>query len=149
MKQDDNAKWKPRKLCLLCSYSQSDKHVSRRAASAINNDRRCWSRKYRRWFGRTASPASKAFSESRLRRPRHLMYLVLPTAEKLMSKNRGVRWTIAIASCHCSSIAGSRVTQAASPHTHLAVPTSSDVRQVSCIFGYLHICIFSFKQETL
>ena len=37
--------------------------------------------RYRRWFGRTTSPASKAFNESRARRlrcPRHLMCLVLP-----------------------------------------------------------------------
>jgi len=32
---------------------------------------------------------------------------------------------IAITSCHCSSTAGSRLTQEASPHTHLALPTSS------------------------
>jgi len=42
-------------------YSQLDKHVSGLAASAINDDRRCRSRRYRRWFGRTSSPASKAF----------------------------------------------------------------------------------------
>jgi len=75
--------WKPQKLCLLCSYSQSnlDIHVSRLAASLINDDRRCRSGRDRRWFGRTTLPACKAFNESRprrLRRPRHLMSLVLP-----------------------------------------------------------------------
>jgi len=46
-------------------YSQSDKHVSRIAASAINNDRRSRSGRDRRWFGRLqsikrVSPASPA-----------------------------------------------------------------------------------------
>jgi len=50
--------WKPQKLCLLCSYSQLDKHVSQLATSAINDDRHCWSGRDRRWFGRIASPAS-------------------------------------------------------------------------------------------
>jgi len=42
-----------------------------------NKKRRCGSGKDRRWFGRTASPASKTFNKSRLSRPRHLMSLVL------------------------------------------------------------------------
>jgi len=72
---------KPQKSCLLSSYSQLDKDVSRLAALVINDDRRCRSGRYRRWFGRTASPASKAFNKfrlRRLRRPRRLMCLVLP-----------------------------------------------------------------------
>ena len=72
---------KPWKSCLLSSYSQLDKDVSWLAASLINDDRRCRSRRYRRWFGRTALPASKAFNKFRPRRlhgPRHLMCLVLP-----------------------------------------------------------------------
>ena len=44
--------------------SQLDKHVSRLAASAINDDRHCRSGRDRRWFGRTASPATKALNES-------------------------------------------------------------------------------------
>ena len=75
MKQVNNALWKTRKLCLLCSYSQLDKHVSRLAVSAINDDRRCWSGRDRRCFGRTESPASKLLGKSR---PRHTMSLVLP-----------------------------------------------------------------------
>jgi len=38
---------KPRKSCLLSSYSQLDKDVSRLAASVINDDRRCRSGGYR------------------------------------------------------------------------------------------------------
>jgi len=34
--------------CLLCSYSQLHKHVSRLAASAINDDRHCQSRRDQR-----------------------------------------------------------------------------------------------------
>jgi len=75
MKQVDNAK------CLICSYSQLAKHVSWLAVSAINDDRRCRSGRDRRWFGRTASPASKAFNKSRPRRLRHLMSLVLPPTD--------------------------------------------------------------------
>jgi len=44
------------------------KYVSGLAASAINDDRRCRSGRDRRWFGRTASPTSKAFNESHPRR---------------------------------------------------------------------------------
>ena len=73
------AKWKPRKSCLLCSYIHLDKHVSRLAASAINDDRHCQNRTDRRWFGHMASPTFKAFTESCLRRLRHLIALVLPT----------------------------------------------------------------------
>ena len=51
---------------LLCSYSPSDKHVSCLAASAINDDRRCRSGRDQR-FDFMASPASKAFPESRAR----------------------------------------------------------------------------------
>jgi len=36
------------KICLLWSYSQLDKHVSRLATSAINDDRRCRSGRDRR-----------------------------------------------------------------------------------------------------
>jgi len=77
-------------VTLLCSYSQLDKHVCRLDALVINDDRRCRSGRYQRWFGRTASLASKAFSEShphRLRRPRHLMYLVLPFPRNESSRN--------------------------------------------------------------
>jgi len=48
---------------LLCSYSQLDKHVSRLAVSAINDDRRCRSGRDQR-FDCMASPASKAFPVS-------------------------------------------------------------------------------------
>jgi len=48
---------KPRKSCLLSSYSQLDKDVSRLAASVIKYDQRCRSERYRRWFGRTMSLA--------------------------------------------------------------------------------------------
>jgi len=63
--------------CVFYAAIQSiiDKHVSWLAASAINDDRRCWSERDRRCFSRTASPASKALGESR---PCHLMSLVLP-----------------------------------------------------------------------
>jgi len=60
-----------------CIYSQLDKHVSWLATSAINDDRHCWSGRGRRWFGRTASAASKALNESRPWCLRHLMCLVL------------------------------------------------------------------------
>jgi len=71
---------KPRKSCLLSSYSQLDKDVSWLAASVIDDDGRCRSGRYRRWFGRTVSPASKAFNKfrpRRLRRPRHLIMVAL------------------------------------------------------------------------
>jgi len=59
-------------------YSQFDKHVSRLAASAINDDRRC--RSGREQEIEDGLAASKALNESRLHRPRrlrHLMCLVL------------------------------------------------------------------------
>jgi len=40
-------------------------------------------------------------------------------------------WAIAIASCRCCNTVGGRVTQAASPHTHLALLTS----YASCLHG--------------
>jgi len=42
----------------------------------------------RRWFGRTVSPASKAFNESRPHRlhcPHHLMSLVLPAVSHFVA----------------------------------------------------------------
>jgi len=72
----------PRRSCLLCSYSQLDKHISRLAASAITDDRRCRSGRDRRWFGRTASPASKAFNESHM----HCLHCpTLPTSPDVSS----------------------------------------------------------------
>ena len=62
---------KPRKSCLLSSYSQLDKDVSRLAASVINDDRRCRSGGYRVAHLQSiqqvspalpASPASPVFS---------------------------------------------------------------------------------------
>jgi len=80
-------------LCLLCRYSQLDKHISRLAASAISVDWRCRNGRDQRWFGRTALPASKAFNESRprrLHRPGYLMSLVLtftsPNSSSLPAK---------------------------------------------------------------
>jgi len=61
----------------LCS--QLDKHVSKLAASAISDDRSC--RSGREQEIEVGLAASKALNESRprrLRRPRHLMSLVLP-----------------------------------------------------------------------
>jgi len=63
---------------IVSSMPALDKHVSRLAASAINDDRRCWSGRDRRWFGRMASAASKALNESRPRRLHYLMCFVLP-----------------------------------------------------------------------
>jgi len=63
------------------SAMQNGNCENRVFSSAINDDRRCRSGRDRRWFGRTASPASTAFNKSRprrLHRPRHLMSLVLP-----------------------------------------------------------------------
>jgi len=81
LKQANNTLWKTRNRVFYAAIqSIIDKHVSRLAASAIKDDRRCWSGRDRRWCGRTASPASKAFNESHPRRPRHLMSLVLPTS---------------------------------------------------------------------
>jgi len=54
------------RIFYACSYSQLDKHVSRLAASAINDDRRCRSGRDQ-IFDCMASPASKAFPESRAR----------------------------------------------------------------------------------
>jgi len=68
---------------VLCSYSQLNQHISQIAAaeSAINDDRCCRSgRDQRQHAWCMSSPASKAFNESRLSRPRRLMSLVLPTA---------------------------------------------------------------------
>ena len=62
-------------------YSQLDKHVSRLAASAINDDRHCRSAREQEIEDGLAT--SKALNESRprrLSRPRHLMCLVLPTS---------------------------------------------------------------------
>jgi len=56
-------------------YSQFDKQISRLAASAINDDRRC--RSGREQEIEDGLAASKALNESRLHRPRHLMCLVL------------------------------------------------------------------------
>ena len=53
-------------------YSQLDKHVSRLAASAINDDR-----SGREQEIEDGLAASKALNESRPCRPRHLMCLVL------------------------------------------------------------------------
>jgi len=46
---------------------QNGNHENRVFSSAINDDRHCQSGRARRWFGRTALPASKAFSETRPR----------------------------------------------------------------------------------
>jgi len=61
---------------LLCSYSPLDKHVSRLAATAIKDDRRCRSGRDQR-FDCMASPASKAFPVSSPRRPRCADAIVL------------------------------------------------------------------------
>jgi len=43
----------------------------------------------------TASPASKAFNESRLRRPRHLMSLALPVGKGYFAE-RGMRKVVKV-----------------------------------------------------
>ena len=60
-------------------YSQLGKHVSRLAASAIIDDRSCRSgREQEIEDGLAASKAPNESRPRRLRRPRHLMCLVLP-----------------------------------------------------------------------
>jgi len=60
-------------------YSQLDKHVSWLAASAINDDRSCRSgREQEIEVGFAASKALNKSCPRCLRRPRHLMSLVLP-----------------------------------------------------------------------